>query len=95
LRKSLIVEVEILNKKLKYKNDMRIIKKEAFKNMIECPSLNEMSLTKKDSTVSKRSRKDSKLYYSDGDDKGKGEVETQKYRNERTPSVNRLYSFDE
>lgn len=39
LRKSLLPELDLLNKKMKYKVDLKKIKKEAMKNMIEGPSI--------------------------------------------------------
>ena len=36
----MIEEVEIINKRLKHRKDLKVIKKEALKNMIEGPAIN-------------------------------------------------------
>lgn len=63
----------MISKKLKYKIDLNSIRKETMKNMIEGPSISSLSISKKDSTVSRKSHKDStpgkfKPYYSDSEE---------------------------
>jgi hypothetical protein len=81
LRCSLIQELDKINKKIAYKKNLRKIKKEVMKDMIAGPSMYQMILTKKDSIVSKKSRKDSiitKAYYSDQEDRNREELEEAK-----------------
>lgn len=40
LRISLIDDIMMINKRIKHKKDMKVIKKEAMKNMIEGPPIN-------------------------------------------------------
>jgi hypothetical protein len=99
LRKDLVSEVSMISKKLKHKIDIKKIKKEAMKSMIEGPSIAELGLVKKDSVVSRKSHKDSstpgkfKAYYSDSEEKQSRDEDGDNHR--RTSSVSRLYSFDE
>ena len=103
LRIANIEEIISINKKIKYKKNIKKIKKEAIKNMIDGPAIAMYNL--KDAIlVNKKQCKDitlfGKPYHSDSENPGKTTEEEEnnagKIRNERTSSLaGRLNSFDE